>query len=76
MKNGCGAGIMVAEREDKKTGEKKYQAVTGTKGYRWLESELVEGKLENEVYHSYYISLVDEAVKTISEYGDFEAFAV
>lgn len=76
MKNGCGAGIMVAEREDKKTGEKKYQAVTGTKGYRWLESELVEGKLEDEVDHSYYISLVDEAIKTISEYGDFEAFAV
>ena len=53
MINGCGAGIMVAEREDKKTGEKKDQAVTGTKGYRWLESELVEGKLEDKVDHSY-----------------------
>lgn len=67
---------MVAEREDKKTGEKKYQAVTGTKGYRWLESEIVQGKLEDEVDVSYYISMVDEAIKTISEYGDFEAFAV
>lgn len=76
MKTGCGAGIMVAEREDKKTGEKKYQAVTGTKGYRWLESEIVQGKLEDEVDVSYYISMVDEAIKTISEYGDFEAFAV
>lgn len=75
MKSGCGAGIMVAEREDKKTGEKKYQAVTGTKGYRWLESEIVEGKLEDKVDVSYYISMVDTAVKTISEYGDFEAFS-
>ena len=76
MQTGCGAGIMVAEREDKKTGEKKYQSVTGTKGYRWLESEIVQGKLEDKVDVSYYISMVDEAIKTISEYGDFEAFAI
>ena len=75
IKPGCGGGVMVAEREDKKTGEKKYVSVTGTKGYRWLESEVVHGtKLENEIDISYYESLVDEAVKAISKYGNFEEF--
>lgn len=53
----------------------KYYAVGGTKGYRWLESEMVKelGK-EADIDESYYISLVDEAVETISKYGDFERF--
>lgn len=77
IKPGCGGGIMVAEREDKKTAEKKYNAVTGTKGYRWLESEVVQGtKLEKEVDMHYYISMADEAIATINEYGDFETFAI
>lgn len=54
----------------------KYYAVTGTKGYRWLESEVVKtlGK-EDQIDKSYYIRLVDEAKKAIGEYGDFEMFA-
>ena len=54
----------------------KYYAVTGTKGYRWLEAEQVKtlGK-ENDIDISYYDHLVDEAVETISKYGDFNKFA-
>ena len=54
----------------------KFSAATGTKGYRWMESEVVrELHKENDIDLRYYASLVDEAVATISEYGDFEAFA-
>ena len=71
MKEG---GILV-----RKVGD-KYHAVTGTKRpngnpYLWLESETVKSlKLEDNIDSSHYDRLVDEAVKTISEYGDFEVF--
>lgn len=72
---GYDGGLLMAERTDPKTGEKKYSAVTGTKGYRWLESEMVrEKELQDYIDKSYYIHLVDEAVETISKYGDFESF--
>lgn len=73
--SGAGGGLLVAEREDKKNGGIKYDAVTGTKGYRWMESETVkENGLEDKIDRSYYIRLVDEARDTISKYGDFEMF--
>lgn len=53
----------------------KYYAATGTKGYRWLESELVKGLgKEDDIDTSYYVKLVDEARDTISKYGDLEIF--
>ena len=53
----------------------KYYAVTGTKGYRWLESEVVKtlGK-EDDIDISYYNKLVNDAVDSISKYGDFNWF--
>ena len=50
-------------------------AVNGTKGYRWMETEMVKtlGK-EDDVDKTYYINLVNDAVSAISEYGDFEMF--
>ena len=75
IKPGNGGGVLVAERTDTKTGEKKYSSVTGTKGYRWLESEFVkENNMEDAIDKSYYISLVDAAKDTISKFGDFEMF--
>lgn len=69
MKPGSGGGELVREKDG------KYYAVTGTKGYRWLESEVVtEFGKENEIDQDYYINLVNEAVANISKYGDFEAF--
>lgn len=69
IKPGCGGGTLVCKRDD------KYSAVTGTKGYRWLESEIVKqnGK-EDDIDKSYYNKLVDDAVSTISEFGDIEWF--
>lgn len=69
IKPGCGGGLLMREQNG------KYYAATGTKGYRWLESEMVRelGK-EDDIDLKYYRKLVDEAVKSISQYGDFEAF--
>lgn len=53
---------------------KKY-AASGTKGYKWLESEsVIAGHLEDYIDRSYYQKLCDDAVATISKYGDFEEF--
>lgn len=75
IKPGCGGGILLRETENKKTGEKGYAAATGSKGFRWLESEMVRelGK-ENDIDRTYYNNLVDEAVKSLFSYGDFERF--
>lgn len=69
MKSGTGGGILLREKDG------KYYAATGTKGYRWLESEIVRdlGK-EDDVDKSYYQSMVDDAIKDISFYGDYEWF--
>ena len=69
IKTGCGGGLLLRKTD------KGYSAATGSKGYRWMESEEVKklGK-EKDVDRSYYDRLVDEAVETISQYGDFEQF--
>ena len=74
MKPGAGGGILYRKNDG------KYYAVTGTKNkkgepYRWLESEMVEGlSLKNDINEDYYISLANDAIDTISKYGDFERF--
>ena len=74
IKEGSGGGLLCREATDKE-GNIKYDSVVGTKGYRWMESEMVKqlGK-ESEIDISYYNKLVDTAVETISKYGDFEWF--
>lgn len=69
INDGAGGGILLRENRG------KYSAATGSKGYRWLESEMVKnlGK-EDCINKRYYKNLVDDAVKSISQYGDFEWF--
>lgn len=69
IKSGRGGGILVTKRDN------KYNATTGSKGYRWLESSMVKelGK-ERDIDISYYRKLVDDAVDDISKYGDFSWF--
>ena len=68
-------GNLLREATDKNTGEKKYGFVVGTKGYYWLESDMVK-ELNKEEYidRSYYEELANEAIKSIEKYGDFEWF--
>ena len=65
---GKGGGLLMRDQDG------KMYSVTGTKGYRWLESEMVRGENEQFIDRSYYNALVDAAVETISLYGDFEWF--
>ena len=75
IKPGCGGGELLREAKDK-YGNVKYASATGAKGYRWLESEMVLTlNKQNDIDRSYYDKLVDDAVETISKYGDFEWFA-
>ena len=71
---GHGGGRLL--RENKTTdGHIKYDAVVGTKGYRWLEAEeVVNNNLQDSVDRSYHESLVDGAIETINQYGDYEWF--
>lgn len=67
MQDGCGAGLLRRAQND------KYYAAPESDGYRWMESEMVkELGLEDKIDKSFYITKVDEAVATISKYGDFE----
>ena len=65
---GKGGGLLVREKDG------KYYAATGSKGYRWLESEMIRGTNEAFIDRRYYEELVNEAIKTIEQYGDFEMF--
>lgn len=69
IKPGCGGGVLYRMNED------KYYAASGTTGFRWLETEMVEVlNKKDDIDRSYYNKLVDDAVDTISKYGDFEWF--
>lgn len=55
--------------------EGKQSAATGTKGYKWLDTETVEDKhLENYIDRSYFTALCDDAIATINKFGDFDEF--
>lgn len=69
IKSGCGGGILYREKDG------KYYAATGSKGYRWLESEMVQQlEKEGDIDHKHFIEMADTAINTISKYGDFEWF--
>lgn len=74
IKPGCNGAELVKEMRDKE-GNIKYDSVTGAKGYRWLEAEMVKtlGK-EGDIDRSYYEKLVSNAIDEINRLGDFEWF--
>ena len=70
IKPGCGGGDLVRSAND------GYQFTSGSSGYKWLESEVVRNNNARDIINEqYYIKLVDDAVKAISNYGDFEWFS-
>ena len=70
IKPGHGGGVLYRYKDD------KYYAATGTKGYRWLESEdYRNGKFSYEdIDISYYDAQVEEAKKSIGCYCDADLF--
>lgn len=75
--DGTGGGILL--RQDEKD-QNKFSAVVGTKKntkdvYRWMETEMIKNLyLQDKIDVSYYNRLVDDAIDTISKFGDFEMF--
>ena len=72
VKDGVGGGILY-----RKTPEGQYMAITGTKGYRWLEAEYVESLDVDPldiIDRGYYDDLATEAINTMSKYGDTDEF--
>ena len=66
---GKNGGILYREKDG------KYDAVAGTKGYRWLESETIKNlKKEDDIDKSYFKTLVDDAITEIEKYGSYEFF--
>ena len=69
IQSGKGGGVLY------RVADGKNYAAAGTTGYRWLESEMVKTlEKENNIDKSFYQHLVDEAVSTISKYGDIDIF--
>jgi energy-coupling factor transporter ATP-binding protein EcfA2 len=69
VEEGTGGGLLMREKDG------KYYAATGSKGYRWLEAEVVKDLgLSDQIDTSYHNTLVEEAIAHISEFGDFTWF--
>ena len=67
--SGVGGGILVRENKG------SYASVSGTKGYRFMETEKVKTlKLEESIDISYYRKFVDDAIDDISQYCNFDWF--
>ena len=63
--SGSGGGVLY--RND----NSKYYAISGTTGYRWLESEVVKNlDKQDQIDRSYYDILAEKAIQTIDEIGN------
>lgn len=68
--DGVGGGILLRKKNDG-----SYNAVVGTKGYRWKESEIVKSLgNEDEIALAYFYRLMDEAIMSIKTHGPIEDF--
>ena len=69
IKSGCGGGVLYRVQNGKRF------ALSGTTGYRWLESETVKslGK-ENDIDKDYFRAQVDSAKASIEEFVNFDEF--
>lgn len=72
---GAGGALLLRESGVDDAGNRKYASVTGAKDYRWLESEMVyQLHMEESIDKEYFNKEVDDAIKEIAKYGDFEWF--
>lgn len=66
---GTGGGILVREKDG------KFNAATGSKGFRWRESESISGADRmNIIDMGYFENLARVAKEAIETYGDFDVF--
>lgn len=66
---GTGGGVLVREKDG------KFNAATGSKGFRWRESESILGADRlNVIDMGYFENLAQVAKEAIEKYGDFDEF--
>lgn len=66
---GTGGGILVREKDG------KFSAATGTKGFRWRESETLNGSNRMDMIDmGYFESLANNAKEDVEKFGNFERF--
>jgi energy-coupling factor transporter ATP-binding protein EcfA2 len=63
-----GGGILYRVKDE------KYYAVSGTKGYRWIDAEIAKTMPDLKIDMSYFEKLRAEAIKTIEAFGSFQEF--
>jgi len=63
-----GGGTLYRVKDD------KYYAVTGTKGYKWVEAEIAQAMPDLKIDMSYFEKLKTDAIKAIEAFGPFEEF--
>lgn len=67
VKEGCNGGVLYRHDDD------KYYSVTGTKGWRWKEYEVVDSLgLWDDVDYSYYQEKVEAAKQTLAEFTSYD----
>ena len=54
--------------------EERFYAVTGTKGYKWIDAEIAKTLPDLKIDMSYFERLKEEAIKTIEQFGSFTEF--
>jgi hypothetical protein len=67
----AGGGLLLRVKDDKS------YAVTGTKGYLWMEAEMLAADIADPrtaIDMNYFEHLVEEARRSIEKYGSFEEF--
>lgn len=68
VKEGYGGGNLWRVKDDKN------YAVSGTKGFLWVEAETAKNLSSEAIDMTYFEKLADTAVKTIEKFGSFEEF--
>lgn len=69
VKDGKNGGLLLVKRDD------KFNHVTGTKGYRWLEADMIRTlDRYDDIDTEYFVKLALKAIETIEKYGDFDSF--
>ena len=67
---GYGGGVLLRQESDG-----RMSAATGTKGYRWLESEYaLVSNARSHIDKRYHENLAQQAINDISKYGDYQWF--
>ena len=82
IRDGFGGGLLMRkvnadeeiEVDVELSTEYKMSSVTGTKGYRWKEAELIKDDYEKQINMDYYNQLISDAKNHISEFCDYELF--